>query len=120
MVFSERPKRKTPDEFFKSLGNHDDFVFNVYNTNTFKRNVRVCYKRNLDLDLLEKVIIKLAKNEELSVNNFPHPLKGCKKKKDEEVMECHVQPDWLLVWTQNDDELILLLTNTGTHSDLFG
>jgi len=37
-----------------------------------------------------------------------------------EVMECHIQPDWLLVWTQNDNELILLLTNTGTHSDLFG
>jgi mRNA interferase YafQ len=33
--------------------------------------------------------------------------------------ECHLQPDWLLVWKQNDTELILLFTNTGTHSDLF-
>jgi len=120
MLLSEKIKRKTPDDFFKSLENHDDFVYNVYNTNTFKKNVRLCYKRNLDLDLLEKVIVKLAKNEELPANNYPHPLKGYKKKQNEEVMECHVLPDWLLVWTQNDTELILLLTNTGSHSDLFG
>jgi mRNA interferase YafQ len=80
----------------------------------------MCYKRNLDLDLLEKVIVQLAKNEKLSDNNCPHPLKGYKKKHNEEIMECHIQPDWLLLWTQNDKDLILLLTNTGTHSDLFG
>ena len=117
---SEKPKRKTPDEFFKSLENHEDFIYNVYNTNTFKKNLRLCYKRNLDLDLLEKVIVKLAKNEGLPENNSPHQLKGYKKRQNEEVMECHVQPDWLLVWKQNDIELILLLTNTGTHSDIFG
>jgi len=76
-------------------------------------------KRNLDLDLLEKVIVMLARNEELPVNTFPHPLKGYKKKENEVVMECHVQPDWLLVWKQNDKELTLILTDTGTHSDLF-
>jgi mRNA interferase YafQ len=80
----------------------------------------LCYKRNLDLDLLENVIVKLAKDEELPENNCLHPLKGYKKKQNEEVMECHIQPDGLLVWTQNDTELTLLLTNTGTHSDLFG
>ena len=120
MDSSEKSKRKTPDEFFKSLENHEDFVYNVYNTNTFKKNVRLCYKRSLDLSLLEEVVAKLAKNEELPAKNFPHPLRGYKKKQSEEVMECHIQPDWLLVWTQNDTELILLLTNTGTHSDLFG
>jgi len=49
---SEKPKRKTPDDFFKSLKSYEDFLYNVYNTSTFKRNVRLCYKRNLDLDLL--------------------------------------------------------------------
>lgn len=53
------------------------------------------------------------------VNNFPHPLKGYKKKENEVVMECHIQPDWLLVWKQNEAELTLLLIDTGTHSDLF-
>jgi mRNA interferase YafQ len=85
-----------------------------------KKNVQLCYKRNLDLDLLEDVIVKLAKNETLPENNFLHPLKGYRKRHNEEIMECHIQPDWLLVWTQNETELTLLLTNTGTHSDLFG
>ena len=116
---TEKPKRKTPDDFFKSLESYDDFVYHVYKTNTFKKNVKLCYKRKLDLDLLEKVIVTLAKKEKLPEHNFPHQLKGYKKKSEEEVMECHILPDWLLVWTQNDTELILLLTNTGTHSDLF-
>jgi mRNA interferase YafQ len=117
---TEKQKRKTPDDFFKSLESYDDFVYNVYKTNTFKKNIKLCYKRNLDLNLLENVIVKLAKDEALSENNFLHPLKGYKKIQNEEVMECHIHPDWLLVWTQNDTELTLLLTNTGTHSDLFG
>lgn len=41
-------------------------------------------------------------------------IKQCK------AWECHITPDWLLVWDQNDRELVLLMTNTGTHSDLFG
>ena len=98
---------------------YDDFVYNLYKTKTFKKNVKLCYKRNLDLDMLENVIVKLAKREPLPENNYPHPLKGYKKKPYEEIMECHIQPDWLLLWTQNETELILLLTNTGTHSDLF-
>jgi len=118
-MVGEKQNRKTPDEFFKSLENYRDFIYNVYNTNTFKKNVRLCYKRNLDLDLLEEVIVKLAKKEELPEKNFPHPLKGYKKKLNEEIMECHVQPDWLLVWIQNDVELVLVLTDTGSHSDLF-
>ena len=116
----KKHSRKTPSDFFKSLESYDDFVYNVFKTNTFKKNVKLCYKRNLDLELLENVIVKLAKGEKLPENNFPHPLKSYKKKQDEDVMECHIQPDWLLVWTQNNTELILLLTNTGTHSDLFG
>ena len=118
MVVSKQ-KRKTPDDFFKSLESYDDFVYNVYKTNTFKKNVKLCYKRNLDLSLLETVIVKLAKKEKLLEKNFPHPLKGYRKEQDKEVMECHIQPNWLLVWTQNDTDLILILTNTGTHSDLF-
>jgi len=118
-MFSKNQRRKTPDDFFKSLESYDGFVYNLYRTNTFKKNVKLCYKRNLDLNLLEAVIVKLAKKEQLPENHFPHSLKGYKKKPYEEVMECHIQPDWLLVWTQNDTELTLLLTNTGSHSDLF-
>jgi mRNA interferase YafQ len=42
-----------------------------------------------------------------------------RSRENESVMECHIQSDWLLVWIQNDTELILLLVNTGSHSDLF-
>lgn len=45
----------------------------------------------------------------------PHKLSG----NFSECWECHIKPDWLLIWQQFDDELILLLLNTGTHSDLF-
>jgi len=118
-MIGKKPKRKTPNEFFKSLESYEDFVYNVYKTNTFKKNVNLCYKRNLDLNLLEEIIVKLAKKEKLPEKNFSHPLKGYKKKQFEEIMECHIQPDWLLLWTQDDSELLLLLTNTGTHTDLF-
>ena len=116
----KKHSRKTPSDFFKSLESYDDFVYNVFKTNIFKKNVGLCYKRNLDLGLLEKVIVTLAKGEKLPANNFPHPLKGYKKKENEIVMECHIQPNWLLIWIQNDNKLTLLLTDTGSHADLFG
>ena len=119
LMTEERFKRKTPTDFFKALESYDDFVYNVYKTNVFKKDVDLCYKRNLDLHLLEKVIVTLAKGEMLPAYNFPHPLKGYKRKGNDVVMECHIQPDWLLIWKQNDTELILLLVDTGTHSDLF-
>jgi mRNA interferase YafQ len=115
----EKQKSTTPDEFFRSLESYDDFVYNVFKTHTFKKSVRKCYKRKLNLDLLENVIVKIAKGEKLPENNLQHQLQGYKKSPSEEVMECHIQPDWLLVWKQNNVELILLLTNTGSHSDLF-
>jgi len=46
-----------------------------------------------------------------------HKLKGYKGKN---VWECHIEPDWLLIWEQHDDELLLVMLSTGTHSDLFG
>lgn len=45
----------------------------------------------------------------------PHMLHGDMKG----IWECHIEPDWLLLWKQNENELILILTDTGTHSDLF-
>jgi addiction module RelE/StbE family toxin len=62
----------------------------------------------------------LAKGEVLPKRHYPHPLKGYPQKGNDVVMECHIQPDWLFVWKQNDTELTLLLTDTGTHADLFG
>ena len=68
---------------------------------------------------METVIKTLAEKGTLSEIYLPHPLKGYKEKANEIVMECHIQPDWLLVWLQNNNEFTLLLADTGTHSDLF-
>ena len=118
---AEKMKSKSVEDFFKSIENFDESaIYAIDVTNKFKKSVKRCYSRNLDLELLEKVIFTLAQGTPLDAKHFPHPLKGYKKKHNEEIMECHIQPNWLLVWTQNDTELILLLTDTGTHSDIFG
>ncbi|MBD5080947.1 MAG: type II toxin-antitoxin system YafQ family toxin [Ruminococcaceae bacterium] len=72
-------------------------------------------KRGYDTKLLEKVIAILADGKPLPDIYKDHSLigdfKGCR--------ECHILPDWLLVYEVNDEELILYLTRTGTHSDIF-
>ena len=68
------------------------------------------------LELLKQAIRLLEANGTLPANYRPHKLSsnyaGC--------WECHLKGDWLLIWEQNDTELTLLFTRTGTHSDLFG
>lgn len=67
------------------------------------------------MDELRKVITILANTGKLPAEYKPHILSG-ERNGD---WECHIKPDWLLVWRQNDKELTLLMLNTGTHSDLF-
>jgi mRNA interferase YafQ len=113
-------KRKTPKEFFNSFSKHENSsLYIVDYTRSFKKSVDLCYRRNLDLSLLENAIKILLTTGKLPSSYLPHPLKGFPQKKNEIVMECHIKPDWLLVWVQNDNKLTLLLADTGTHSDLF-
>ena len=115
-----KAKRKTPKEFFVSFAEvSENALYIVDYTTKFRKSVDLCYRRNLNLELLETVIKILAEKGTLPDSYLPHPLIGYKKKADETVMECHVQSGWLLVWIQNNNELTLLLTDTGTHSDLF-
>ena len=65
---------------------------------------------------LNTVLKKLAEKGALPPEYRPHKLTG----RFQGNWECHIQPDWLLVWEQRDEELILLLLDTGSHSDLFG
>ena len=90
-------------------------MYTIKYTNKFKKDVRRCQKRGLDLDLLREVVEILSQTGTLPPKYKAHPLTG----KYRNRMECHIQSDWLLVWMQNDNELILLFTDTGTHSDLF-
>ena len=84
-------------------------------TGQFEKDLKRCQKRGLDIELLHKVITLLQENGSLPAEYKPHILSG----QFSGYWECHIKPDWLLIWEQNDKELTLLLLNTGTHSDLF-
>ena len=91
-------------------------MYEILFSNQFKRSYKKCLKRGCNKALFEEVITLLAETGTLPSKYKPHKLSGEWKG----FWECHIQPDWLLVWEQHDMELILILTDTGTHSDLFG
>ena len=103
-------------EKLKSLESNPDIVFELQITNQFKKSIDLSYARNFDLNLLLDVIILLVQNKPLPEKNHAHPLKG----QYVGIWECHIKPDWLLLWQEDRDKLILLLLNTATHSDFIG
>ena len=84
-------------------------------SNQFKRDLKLLAKRKLNLDLLEEVVEKLANQQPLEKKNKDHALTG----NYVGFRECHIQPDWLLIYRIDDDSLYLFLSRTGSHSDLF-
>jgi mRNA interferase YafQ len=90
-------------------------MYSISFSTKFKRDFKLCKKRGYDISKLEEVIRLLQKNGKLPSKYKPHLLKGSY----DGLWECHIKPDWLLVWLQDDYQLTLLFTNTGTHSDLF-
>lgn len=90
-------------------------MYTIKATNQFKKDLKKCEKRGYDINLLEEVVSILQKNGKVPENYRPHKLSG----NYSNCWECHIKSDWLLVWQQNDLELILLFIATGTHSDLF-
>jgi mRNA interferase YafQ len=90
-------------------------MYRIGYTTRFKKDFKRCKKRGLDISILEKAIELLQLSGTLPINYKPHKLAG----NYVDCWECHLLTDWLLVWKQDDNELILLFTNTGTHSDIF-
>ena len=84
-------------------------------TLAFKKDLKRVKKRGYNLKLLEEVTDALLKGEKLPEKNRDHELSGNWKG----YRECHIQSDWLLIYQIFEDKLILSLTGTGTHSDLF-
>ena len=84
-------------------------------TGKFKKGLKLAKKRGLNIKLLDDIVEKLLNGIPLEEKYRDHELKG----KYKGFRECHIQPDWLLIYEIADDELILYLTRTGTHSDLF-
>ena len=88
----------------------------VVRTKQFDRSYRLAKRRGLDLSRIDRVIGLLAMGEPLPPRCRDHALVGSHVGK----RECHVSPDWLLVYRVIEAEVTLYLLDTGTHSDLFG
>lgn len=93
----------------------NEFKYGIVATSIFKKDLKLAIKRGYDLSLLNNVVETLALGQSLNEKYRDHSLignyKGCRK--------CHITPDWLLIYEIVEDEVILYLTRTGTHSDLF-
>lgn len=89
--------------------------YRIAQTSKFKRDLKAIIKRGYNISLMETVVDMLAEGKELPEKYRDHNLtgnyRGCR--------ECHITPDWLLIYELADEELILYLTRTGSHSDLF-
>lgn len=90
-------------------------MLNVRYSTKFKKDFKLAQKRGLPLQELKTVIQKLAAGETLEQKHRDHALTGNYAM----FRECHIRPNWLLIYRINDDELELLAHRTGTHSDLF-
>lgn len=91
--------------------------YHVRYTSEFKRTYKKIIKQGKDVEKLKQIIILLANGKELEEKYKNHILTNSKNYKN--CGECHIEPDWLLVYRYIDDELILLLVATGSHSELF-
>ena len=85
-------------------------------TTQFKKDFKLAMKRSMKIELLEEVIAMLAMGETLPDKHKDHAL-TCNWVGHR---ECHILPDWLLIYRIEDEVLVLTLARTGTHSDLFG
>lgn len=90
-------------------------MYQLEQTGRFKKDIKLAKKRGLEMSLLDEVVTRLLEKGSLPQKYKPHKLTGNYK----DFWECHIQPDWLLIWEQNDTIKLVTLTRTGTHSDLF-
>lgn len=90
--------------------------YTIKPTSQFKKDLKKMQKQKKDISLLSDMIKLLADGQTLPERNRDHALSGnyvgCR--------ECHIQPDWLLIYEIENDTLFLYLSRTGSHSDLFG
>lgn len=85
-------------------------------TTQFKKDYKLAMKRHMNIELLDDIIRILSRGEKLPEKNKDHVLAG----NWTGYRECHILPDWLLVYRIDNDVLVLTLVRSGSHSDLFG
>lgn len=90
--------------------------YTLRQTKKFEKDVKRCARRAFPMNELKKVFKLLEESGKLPAQYRPHKLSG----NYDGCWECHIKADWLLIWQEYEDKLILLLTGTGSHADLFG
>ena len=95
----------------------NSYKYNVFYSSKFKRDLKKVESQGKNVTKLFDVVDKLAIKEKLEPKYKNHILKNSKRYKN--CFECHIEPDWLLVYQYLDDKLVLLLVNTGSHSEVF-
>lgn len=90
-------------------------MLDVFYSSKFKKDYKLAKKQGKDMELLLDIVDILAEEKPLASKHKDHPLSG------DYIghRECHIQPDWLLIYKVDDKKLVLTLTRTGTHSELF-
>ena len=90
-------------------------IYSIHTTKQFRKSLKRVEKRGYNTDLLDEIVDMLAKGNKLPEKNKDHSLKG----NYIGHRKCHIAPNWLLIYKITEKGLILLLTDTGTHGDLF-
>ena len=90
-------------------------MLSIVASNQFKKDLKLATKRGLEIEKLRDVVNTLARQENLDAKFRDHGLTGYYRG----FRECHIEPDWLLVYRTNEEELELVLFRTGSHADLF-
>ena len=93
----------------------DTDLLELKKTSQFRKDLKRMVKRRLDIDLLDEIIQTLRERKPLDPKRRDHALTGDYS----EFRECHIQPDWLLIYLVDGENLVLTASRTGTHSDLF-
>ena len=91
--------------------------YGVVTSNKFKKQLKKIIKQGKKIEKLNSIVKKLANGEPLEEKYKDHALYDTKYFKN--CRECHIEPDWLLIYKYNNDKIILYLVETGSHSDLF-
>ena len=84
-------------------------------SNQFKKDLKKAVKRGYPIDRLDRIVTRIAAGETLEPQYRVHPLTG----NYSGFLECHIEPDWLLIYRLEEDNVYLFLFRTGTHSDVF-
>ena len=91
-------------------------MYQALTSNRFNRDLRRSLMRGRDLSKIKQIMLSLQKGEKLPIRNRDHALTGNYSSR----RECHIEPDWILIYKLDKNENTIIFERTGTHSDLFG